>query len=241
MIQTIADLHVHTNASQHAYSTLYENVLAAAKCGLNMIANTDHGPALPDSPHIWKISKQYKLPDSAEGVRILRGAEANIVDFNGGLDIPDEILSQLEWVIASLHTYVIEPGTFDQHTACWIEIAENPRVDLIGHCEDLRYDFDHRAVVSALRDNQKILEVNNNSFLRRAGSLDNLRSILKLCIQYQVPVAVNSDAHFCSDVGRHGPALKFLEEMDFPVQLVVNGTGEALDYYLKQYRGRQLN
>ena len=51
-MKIIADTHTHTIASTHAYSTLLENVGYAKKAGLRAIAITDHGPAMPDAPHM---------------------------------------------------------------------------------------------------------------------------------------------------------------------------------------------
>ena len=48
----LIDLHTHTNCSTHAYSTLEENIAAAKKRGIVAIAITNHGPAIPDGPHI---------------------------------------------------------------------------------------------------------------------------------------------------------------------------------------------
>ena len=50
-----ADLHVHTLASSHAYSTITEIARWSADIGLNAVAFTDHGSAMPDAPHIWHL------------------------------------------------------------------------------------------------------------------------------------------------------------------------------------------
>ena len=78
-IRLAADLHIHTLASDHAYSTVNENFLAAHDAGLRAAAITDHGPKLPDAPHEWHFSAQHFLPDVLHGVRLLRGAEVNIM------------------------------------------------------------------------------------------------------------------------------------------------------------------
>lgn len=237
-MKLIADLHTHTSASQHVYSTLYENVIQAARGGLKVLACTDHGPALPDSPHVWRIAKQKKYPRLIEGVRVLKGVEANITSFGGELDIPEETLDNLEWVIASLHHYVISPAGFQDHTACWMRVAENPRVDLIGHCAAPRFPFDMEPVVKAFRKGHKIVELNNNTLASYPQSREDWKRLLGLCREYQVPVAVDSDAHFCTNVGKTPLALAFLEEVGFPQELVINSSMERLQDALVNWRGK---
>ena len=59
--------------------------------------------------------------------------EVNIMDYDGTLDIPDKILRNLDFVIASLHDVCIEPGTRDENTRSLLSAMENPLVDIIGH------------------------------------------------------------------------------------------------------------
>lgn len=62
LTRVVADLHCHTIASTHAYSTVTELAKAASERGLLAIACTDHGPAAPDSPHIWHFGNLDVLP-----------------------------------------------------------------------------------------------------------------------------------------------------------------------------------
>ena len=62
-----ADLHTHTLASTHAYSTIKENCQCAAEYGLKAIAMTDHMINMPDSPHIWHFENLFTLPDKICG------------------------------------------------------------------------------------------------------------------------------------------------------------------------------
>ncbi|MDP2234058.1 MAG: PHP domain-containing protein, partial [Actinomycetota bacterium] len=71
-----ADLHTHTIASGHAYSTLTENVRAAREGGLELIAVTDHGPSVPQGAHPWYFWNLKVAPSVLDGVRVLKGCEA---------------------------------------------------------------------------------------------------------------------------------------------------------------------
>ena len=237
-MKLIADLHTHTSASQHVYSTLYENVVQAARRGLSVLASTDHGPALPDSPHVWRIAKQGKYPRVIEGVRVLKGVEANVEDFGGTLDVPEEILRGLDWVVASLHHYVIPPAGEKDHTRCWQAVAQNPLVDLIGHCCDPHFPFDPEPAVRAFREGHKVVELNNNTVKRYPESRPLWLRVLRLCEEHRVPVAVDSDAHFCTLVGQAPEALALLEEAAFPEELVANASLENLRRCLVDWRGK---
>lgn len=218
----IADTHTHTSACQHAYSTLIENVTYAKKIGLKAIANTEHGPTIPGAPHYWFHGNQKCLPRYVEDVLVLRGCEANIIDFSGSLDITEADLVKLDWVIASFHEQVITPGTVEQHTNAYLTIARNPHVDVIGHCGDERFRFDYEAGVKAFKEQGKIVEINSHSFAIRPGSKENCRAIALLCKQYEVPIVISSDAHFCTEVGSFDNSIRMLREMEFPQELILN-------------------
>ena len=97
------DTHTHTLASTHAFGTILENTAAAKEMGLEMICMTDHTPALPDAPHIWHFNTLKRLPREINGVRVLRGAEANLLDTEGNIDLPQHLQDELEIIVASIH------------------------------------------------------------------------------------------------------------------------------------------
>ena len=220
-----ADTHTHTIACQHAYSTLLENVAWAKKIGLRAIANTEHAPSISGAPFIWYITNQKIIPEVIDGVIVLKGVEANVLDWEGHLDVSDERLAKLDWVIASYHPPCARPATPKEHTAGWLAVAENPLVDVIGHCGDGRYAFDLEEVIPAFAENGKIVEINAHSFSCRPGSPENCRRIALACKRYGVPVVCSSDAHFSTQVGQVEPALALLRELEFPPELILN-----LDY-----------
>ena len=69
-MQFFIDLHTHTIASDHAYSTIVECVNYAKNNGIVMFATTDHGPALEDGPHPWHFNNLKVVPRICDGVAV---------------------------------------------------------------------------------------------------------------------------------------------------------------------------
>lgn len=115
-----ADLHCHSLASSHAYSTVDEMAAAAHKAGLRAFALTDHATDMPDSPHSWHFQNLCVLPQKINDVFVLRGAEANIRNFEGETDMKPIELECLQWIVASCHAPVIRAGSKDENTAAYV-------------------------------------------------------------------------------------------------------------------------
>lgn len=229
----IADTHTHTLASTHAFSTIIENAEAASLAGLKYMAVTDHSPDMPDSPHMWHFLNLKMLPDEIKGVRILRGVEANIINNAGALDMPKDVLETLEWVVASFHAPAVRyPMSIEDVTSAYLEIAKNPYVDVIGHSGTHKFGYDYDKVIPIFKENNKLIEINDNSFMVRNSSKRNCFEIAKLCKKYGASIIVNSDAHFAYGVGKVDKALNFLAEIDFPEELVINSSIERFEEYL---------
>lgn len=227
----IADLHTHTTASTHAYGTLQENLETAKKNDLKILAITNHGPSLPDSPHPWHFYNLRVLPEEVDGIVLLKGIEANITDTKGSIDLQEDYLKTLDWVIASYHKQTFKVSTPQIHTDGLIAAVNNKYVDLIGHPDAPEYPFDIREVVKACKENNKFLEMNNSSFLVRKGGREKCRQIALECMNFGVSVVVNSDAHCHFDVGKFSTVLGLLNEISFPEELIFNSDKlQVLDY-----------
>ena len=237
-MKLIADTHTHTTASTHAYSTLQEMVHAAAEKGLFAIGITDHGYSMPGGPGAWYFGNLHSVPKRLENVWVLRGAEANVVDYEGHLDIPEEDLRRLDWVVASIHSCCMPEGVVPTRELCtrlWLEVAKNPYVNVIGHSGSPDYAYDYERVIPEFGRNGKLVEINSHSFEVRASYIPNCLEIARLCMKYRVPVIVNSDAHFETQVGNFADALALLEEIDFPEELILNASAQRLNDYLSRY------
>ena len=232
-----ADLHTHTIASDHAFSTVSEICAAAHTAGLRAVAITDHAPAMEDAPHRWHFTTMHMLPRVCQDVFILRGAELNIVDYEGAVDLTPDALRKLDFVIASFHDTVLRPGREEDHTRALLTVADNPLIDCLGHPGQPQFAFDHETVIRRCRETGTLLEINNNSFLVRSRGISVCRELARLCARYEVPVVVNSDAHWAGMAGQTPRALAMLAEISFPERLILNLSWPRLCDYFQNRKG----
>lgn len=238
-MELVLDTHVHTLASGHAYSTLAEYIDEAKAKGIRLFAQTDHGPAMPGGPHAFHIGNQRVLPDVIEGIRVLKGVEANIVNFDGRLDIEPRYLRNLEFVLASLHDVCLMPGNRDENTRALIGAMQNKAVDAIGHSGNPAFPIHIEAFVKAAKEHDIMIEINNSSFGKsRVGSRENCEEIARVAKAYGVKMIAGSDAHIRYDLGRFDYAKEVFQRLDIPESLIMNTSAEKL---LTHLRGRGKN
>lgn len=226
------DFHCHTQASKHAYSTLRENMEAARKKNIKLLGITDHAIGTNDSPPLSYFENLTSLPRYADGIMLLRGVEANIMDHKGSLDMPEKVLGELDFVIASYHTACTVSGTVAEHTYSYLKIAENPYVNLIGHSGSAEFEYDYAKVIPEFGRNKKVVEINAHTFICRKKSIENCKKIAEICAEHNVPIMVNSDAHSEFEVGEVSLAFKMLEEIHFPEKLIINTDMKRITEYL---------
>jgi putative hydrolase len=231
-MKNIIDLHCHTIVSGHAYSTIQENARVAKEKELKYMGVSEHAPGMPGGAHLYYFHNLKVLPREIEGVRILKGMEANIVNYQGNLDADDETLSCLDYVIASLHPPCIPFGSIEENTSAVVNAMKNPYVKIIGHPDDSRFKLNYEEVVKAAKENDVLLEVNNSSLSPnsyRAGAWENVKTMLNLCMEKRVKIILGSDAHVSYDVGGFSNCIKILEEVNFPKDLVFNSSLENIE------------
>ncbi len=225
----IADLHSHTLVSAHAFNTITEMARKANEVGLFALAITDHGPKLPDGAHPWYFYMLNNQPDVMEGTFIIKGVEANISDLKGGLDIDDLGEDKLcDLIIASIHSSFFEELDRDAATELWLNVAKRRDVDIAGHPEEARYAFDYDRVTKAFTDNNVVVELNANSPKVRLGNEENVRALLRACKKNDTKIAINTDSHSIYTLGDYSSVMHFVDEIDFPEELVVNSSKHRL-------------
>lgn len=229
----VADMHTHTVASGHAYSTVNEMATEARRKGLKALALTDHGPALPGGPHLYHFGAMRFIPPWIAGVRILHGVEANIIAADGTLDMPQPYLKRLDFVLAGLHEGTgFEDHGIDGNTEAMIRAMANPRVKAVAHSGNPAYPVRFEELVQAAVKTGTALEINNASFsLSRGGSRPHCELLADLIVRSGALVVVGSDAHIAQGVGEFGEAVAVLEKAGIPAQQVVNSCyGRLLEF-----------
>ncbi len=184
------EMHCHSTWSADGRATIEEMALAAAALGYQFLCLTDHSHYLRDG----RIEEQWREIESVnarlESFRVLRGIEANITA-KGTVDVPDEVLAELDWVVASLHTSLDRSPT-DRV----LEAIDNPHVDCIGHLTGRRIsrragaDLDLDRVVGRAVETGTAIEINS-----QPDRLDMRDAHARLAGAAGVMIPVNTDAH----------------------------------------------
>ena len=184
------DLHTHTHWSADGKSTLEEMVRAAIARGYEYYAITDHAHYLREGRLEAQAREIAALQEAVAPFRLLRGVEVNI-KADGTLDVPDEQLATLDWVVASVHT-----SRFKNPLERVFAAMENPYVDCIGHLTGRKLnlrppaEFDMERVIEKALETKTFLEMNS-----QPDRLD-LRDVhARAAREAGLKLVVNSDGH----------------------------------------------
>ncbi len=192
------DLHCHTVASD-GRNTIEEMALAARARGYEYVAITDHsashgfGNDVSAEELRLQIEHVREADTSIEGIRVLAGSEVNILP-DGSLDYEDELLGELDWVIASVHTAF--GMSEEKMTERMIAAIEHPLVDAIGHPTGRMierrepYALDMHAMIEAASRTGTMLEINGNPNRR---DLNDVHA--RAAARAGATIVIDSDAH----------------------------------------------
>lgn len=229
----LVDVHAHTTASAHAYSTLHDYLSVAKEKGIKLFAITDHGPDMADAPHFWHFVNMRVLPRIVDGIGVLRGIEANIKNEHGDIDFFGDYLQELDIVLAGFHEPVFPPSTKEAHTRALINTIESGHVDIISHPGNPVYPIDIKRVAAAAAKHNVALEINNSSFLTsRKGSINNCTEIANAVKQAGGLLVMGSDSHVAFSLGSFDKAVEIIEAVGFPIDRLLNRSPEALLHFL---------
>lgn len=232
------DVHTHTIASGHAFSTLSEMVTEAQNKGMKIFGITEHTPALAGACHPIYFRNLHVVPRQWGDMRLLLGAEMNIINAKGELDLEEEYFPMLDIRIAGIHKLCWNGGTADENTAGLISVIRNPWVNIISHPGDGTADLHFEPIVLAAKEHHTLLEINNSSMNPVRGKTHKARpnniEILRLCKKYEVPVILGSDAHITLDIANYNNVLPLLHETNFPEELIVNDKPEEFLKFIEK-------
>jgi putative hydrolase len=231
------DMHTHTLASGHAYSTIQEMARAGAEKGLKLLGITEHTSGIPGTCDPIYFRNLHVVPREMYGVDLMLGAEINILDAKGNMDADEALMKRLDIRIAGIHLLCYEYGTKEENTFGMIQAIRHPYIQIISHPGDGTAELDFEPIVQASKECGTLLEINNSSLKPARGKQDarvNNLEILRLCKQYEVPVILGSDAHISFDIANYQYVYELLHETEFPEALIVNRSVEVFRNYLKK-------
>ncbi len=225
-----ADLHTHTIASGHAYGTIREMAFAASEKKLELLGISEHAPGITGTigtHYYWAIGK---IPRELYGVRIMIGSEINVLP-DGTPSLEQEYIDKLDYALIGIHDLCYKDQGIEKNTDNLINCMKNEKISFVSHPDDDKIPVNYERLVNAAKEYRVALEVNNSSLLepeRRLNCFENYRTMLRLCMEKEVPIVVNSDAHDPSWVGECEKALELIEECGFDENLVLNTSAEKV-------------
>ena len=239
----IADYHTHTCFS-HGRGTVDDNVRAALARGLTTIGIADHGPANWWNVGIKRIADFERLIEEVwrarrrfPEIQILAGVEANIISYDGELDVPEAVQEQLDQVLVGFHTMIIPKSWGDglrfirlslaarlgerrfseakrAHTQALIAAIQRYRIFAVTH-PGLRIAIDSEALAKVCAMRQTALEINARQGL---ASPELIRHAAGCGVRF----ILSSDAHRPEEVGRLEPAEAAARAAGLTVEQIIN-------------------
>ena len=218
------DLHVHSIRSYCGEHTLLELVHAAGSLGMTAFALTDHGTALGTFlPHFSVFCR--RMPGIIDGIRVLKGIEANVMDMKGGTDIPEQFREYFEVIVLGLHSVgkFTKSRGIGENTAALIHALEkNPDIILISHPALINYPVDIDTLADCACEHGAALEISNSNQLNGKDDPAQIRRILELAEKGRVSISFNSDAHVISELGRDNRIEELLKDFDRSRMDIIN-------------------
>ena len=251
MLENKCDVHTHTLYSKHAYSTVLEDIHYAAEAGLELLGITDHFSRLTGTTYDLRdyqyFINMHMWPRELEGVKVLHGCEADIIDSRGHLfgynidvnegitgypykdpvTLQNKVFEDCDYVIASVHNpFLFDNLSVEEATEMYISALNNPKVLFLGHSgrAGIKYDLDK--VIAHAASIGKMIEINEHSFNYGSSALV-CKDIARKCKELGCQVVVNTDAHIATATGHTPLALSMLEEINFPQELIATRSAEA--------------
>lgn len=233
----IADMHTHTLASKHAYSTLKENLDIARKNGIKYIAITDHfyndGTDIEKKNEIGRICYVENENKRLKDIEIIGGAEFNI----GQKIYSWKKLSNLRWRPIGVHSwfYNIPNGTLNELYDLYVRASE--KHNAFVHIERELHKIENKAhpeldinikkylekIVILAKEKNIFLEVNESSILtNECNGIDRMKYWLSIAKENGNLIYLGTDAHFCEAVGDFTNVINLLNEINYPKDLILN-------------------
>lgn len=243
MWRVFADFHTHSRYS-HGKGTIAENAKAAQEQGLEVLGIADHGPANWGHMAVTKLSvfdriieESHKVAEEFSGLQILAGTEANLISYQGELDVPLEMQRKLDQVLAGFHT-TVNPKNVDEglkflgdrflagfsgkltqkvrneNTKAMVEAVFKNEIDIITH-PGLHINIDTGELARACARKGTALEINAKHGVTSIG-------FIKAAAKEGVKFAIGSDAHSPDKVGRLKAGIHSAKQAGLSYEQIIN-------------------
>ena len=234
------DLHIHTLASLHAQSTIFEYINRAKELGMEVIGVSEHWSANAST----NVDEFYfhtlcRIPHWINGVRLLKGVECNLIDSKGNIDADEFMLNNLDYIMAGFHGGAgYEDQGMEGNTKTMISAIKSGKVNIITHpFFTVQYKFDVRKIAEAACENNVLLEVNKyyikEHMIKKENSLTNLMDITKVVKKHKKKVIVNSDSHSIWELGDDSALELMKNKIGLTDDMIINNYPEELFELLK--------
>ncbi len=232
------DLHIHTVACGHAFSTIKEIIDEANKKGMTAIGISEHGPAVKNIVKPGFFMNLRSIPKVIDGIRIYKGAELNLINKKGDVDLSESILKRLDYTIVSLHRpFFNDAENVKNYTQSIVNAISNDNIDILGHIDRVSESIDSDTIIDTLGKQKKIVELNNKSLCMISNYMF-MKDFLTKAKKNNIMITLSSDAHIYCDVGFFDSSIKLIKEVDYPENLIVTKDNETLEKYISERRMR---
>lgn len=230
----VADLHMHSILSGHAFGTVRELAAVASERGIKLIGVTEHAPGIPGTCDPIYFRNIVDAPRVLYGVEMLYGSEVNVLN-DGTLSLDRRHLDCLDYAVAGIHGLCYQNEGIVKNTDNVIRCMEDKKVKFISHPDDDHYPLDYDALVQGAKQYNTALELNNSSLRKpslRPNCVANYEKMIPLCMEHGVYITVNTDSHDPSQVGNFDLARAFLDRIGVNEELILNNNLEKLKAFL---------
>lgn len=240
------NLHLHTSQSGHAFGSFYGVLEEASKKGMDMIAITDHGPAVFGSATETYFAIAERVPRKYKKVKVLFGCEANIIDKDGNLDLSKKTIKRLDILIVGIHDRSDYKDLNEKNnTLSLVRCFEKYKPNIFSHPPTMFFKYDIEKAVQAACDNNVLIELNLAGLGRlerkkQKEDIDLYKKMVAVVKKNKKRFIVNSDAHFLHEVGDDSILPKYMKKLGISEDMVLNNYPEELNKQIKRQNGERI-
>lgn len=232
------DLHIHTIASGHAHNTILEYINQAKKLKMSVIGISDHGPGYPDSiANELYFKTMRRMPETVDSIRLLKGVEANIINKNGKLDISDDTISMLDYVLAAFHSQTLYGKGSADNTSTMIKAINSGKIDILSHPFDISFfNLNLKKIFQEACKKNVLLEL-DLSYLSKYKSetsmINNMKIMVDIVKLFGNKIIIGSDSHNIWELGDDENLKKIKRKIGLTDDMIINNCPKELFKLLK--------